>query len=181
MKFKLFAVNCKNEECGHELVTNSLEITSCPSCGGDIAYSDDYITAISDEIFSSDVKSLVDDKETALAGILIALSYINGHDTIARYDDNCGFRLNIKKSEYTDKILNKLGISSIPQLQDLIEENMDEHESLIIDPVFECIERSYYYDEDDNLYERGYVASSTAKKFYDWILANTDYITDILK
>lgn len=181
MEFTLLSVKCENQECRYEFVTNSREHTSCPSCGENIVYSDDYITAISNDIFSNDINSLMSNKEGVLAGVVIALAYINGEDTVARYDDCDGFRFNIKESIYTDKFLKILEIASRYHLEYLIEEYMNAHESFIIEPIFECIVRNYYYNEDCDLYESGNIESFISKKFYDWIIANISYVKKMLK
>lgn len=181
MKFNLFVVMCQNEECGHEFVTNSGEHTSCPACGDNIVYSNDSVEVETNEMFESDIASFMSTKEGALVGVLVSLAYINGADTIARYDDNIGFRLNIKNSEYTKKVLEKINIKSISELEDLVDETIeDAHESLIIEPVIDCIERSSYCDEDGTLYESGEINFASAKKFYKYLESHNYSIAELL-
>lgn len=58
------------------------------------------------------------------------------------------------------------------ELEKLIHEKLggDIHSLLIYEPIFDFIERSSYSDEDDCLYEEGYVSSDIAKKAYDYIV-----------
>ena len=182
MELKLFNVVCKNEECKYSFVSSSDEHTSCPSCGEEcIEYSDDTITTETNDVFESNIDLLMEDKKSLLAGVLIASSYISDDDVIARYDDNAGFRLNLKPSEFIDDIIKLFALKSESDLTKLIySEFGDIHASLIYEPIFECIERDSYTDEYGDLYEWGYVKNSTAKKFYNWIRNNEAQVLELL-
>lgn len=182
MELKLFNIVCRNKECGYSFVSSSDEHTSCPSCGEEcIEYSNDMMTAETYDVFESNIDLLMEDKKAVLAGILIASSYATCDDTIARYDDNAGFRLNLKSSEFIDDMVKLLKLKSTSDLIEMIyDEFGDIHASLIYDPIFECIERESYNDEDGNLYESGYIKHSTAKKFYNWIKNNEAEVLELL-
>lgn len=181
MEFELFAVSCKNKDCGYGFVTNSIEHKRCPSCDGKlIEYSPDSINATSNDIFIDDLEESMNTKRHALAGILVASSYASGDPIIARFDDYSGFNLNLHESEFTDKILKVLGLSSISELEVMINESMEVHPSLIYEPILDCIQRERFVDEDDCLYESGEVEPYIAKKFYYWILNNTSHIAEVI-
>ena len=172
MKMELFNIVCKNEDCGYEFISNCDEHIVCPSCGEE---SLNYLhQTISADIKDNDINysMYVCDEETTLASILIASTNASGDYTIARYDDNRGFRLNLKDSEFIDKIIDKLNLNSMSELEKLIREKLgaDIHSLLIYDPIFDFIERSSYSDEDGCLYEEGYVSSTIAKKAHDYIV-----------
>ena len=180
MKITLFTVICNNSECEHQFMTSSSEHTLCPCCGEEsIEYLDDTVVATYDE--KEDLTEAMSDKSDILTGILIASTYVSGDCVIARFDDNQGFRLNLKESDFTDDIVKLLNLSSIDDFISIIyDEIYDVHPLLIYDPLFECIERESYTDEEGCLYESGEVRPSIAKEFYDWILNNHEYIKDML-
>lgn len=180
MKVTLFTVICKNSECENQFMTSSSEHTLCPCCGEEsIEYLDDTVVATYNE--KKDLTEAMSDKRDVLTGILIASTYISNDCVIARYDDNQGFRLNLKESDFTDDIVKLLNLSSTNDLISMIYDELGEiHALLIYDPVFDCIERESYTDEDGCLYESGEVRPSIAEEFYDWISDNHDYIKEIL-
>ena len=181
MEYNLFLVKCNNEECGHEFVTNSTEHTSCPSCGEQVSYSNDYIVAKTNDIFDADVESYMNDVEGILSGILIASTYVSNKETIARYSDDDCFKFNIKKSKFTDEMVELLNLSSIQDIVDMLEELVDVHSAFIYDPIIPCIARDSYEDEDGCLYESGYIDKFNSKKFYNWILNNKKYIKEFFE
>lgn len=177
MEFKLFNVSCKNEECGHSFVSSYSEHIVCPSCGEEtLNYSSDAITVYSNDIFFDDIDEIMEHEDNVLTGVLIASSYISDDETIARFDDYEGFRLNLKESDFTDKIVKLSGLSSINEIEDFILANSDCHSDLIYDPIIPCIQREHYSDEEGYLFELGYVCSSQSKKVYKWIKENMDYV-----
>ena len=127
MKYDLFLVKCSNEECSHEFVTNSTEHTDCPSCGEQVSYSNDSIVAKTNDIFDADVESYMNSVEGILSGILIASTYASNDDVIARYSDDDSFRFNINKSAFTDEMVKLIGVSSIYDIVDMLEERVDVH------------------------------------------------------
>lgn len=184
MEITLFKVICNNCECNTQFMTNSTEHTICPNCGEEsIHYENDTIVATYNE--KTDYSTLIFNKVEALVGILIASTYSSGDCVIARYDDNQGFRLNLKQSTFTDKILEILNLSSINDLNSLIYDELDKqyeiHSVLIYDPIFECIERESYTDEHGCLYESSEVIPSIAEEFFNFILENSDSISKIFK
>ena len=188
MNVTLFTVICKNSECENQFMTSSPEHTLCPCCGEEsIEYLDNTIVATYDKKedlteSTPDISDVLTDKSDVLTAILIASTYASGDCVIARYDDNQGFRLNLKESNFTEDIVKLLNLSSTNDLISMIYEelNDEEHALLIYDPVFDCIERESYTDEYGYLYESGQVKPSTAKKFYSWISNNHDYIKEML-
>lgn len=182
MEIKLFSIKCKNEECGFESLITSTEHMNCPSCGEEtLEWSNDSIVAETYDLFESDIDGLIEDKRDLLAAIVIASSYISGDCVIARYEDNSGFELNMRTSEFTDEMVELLKLKSEDELVSMIhDEIIDIHASLIYDPVFTCIERDSYSDSYGDLYESGSVRPSIAKKFYNWIKDNKPQIIDML-
>ena len=182
MEIRLFKIECKNEECGFESLVTNTEYMSCPSCGEEtLEWSNDSIVAETCDVFNSDIENLIEDKRDLLAAVVIASSYINGDCVIARYEDNTGFQLNMKSSEFTDKMVELFKLKSEYELIEMIHgEFQDIHASLIYDPIFECIERDNYSDIYGDLYESSSVRPSIAKKFYTWIKDNESKIVEIL-
>lgn len=187
MEITLFNVICNNNECEHQFMTSSREHNLCPCCGEkSIQYLNDTIIARYNEKEDlTDGTSEIDaisDKREVLTAILIASTYISNDPVIARYDDNQGFRLNLRESNFTEDIIKLLNLSSASELISMIyDELYDVHPLLIYDPLFECIERDSYTDEYGCLYESGEVISSIAKEFYNWVKNNQDYIKEMFK
>ncbi|MBQ8997107.1 MAG: hypothetical protein IJ086_00275 [Clostridium sp.] len=181
MEIRLFSVTC--EDCEFETLTTSNEYMSCPSCGEDsLKWSNDTILAESYDVFKEDIGGLIKESRDVLGAIVIANSYISGESTLAWYDDNEGFRLNLKETEFTDEIVKLLKLESTSDLKEKIYDGIGEdiHSLLIYDPMFECIERDRYCDEYDDLYESGSVIPSTAKKFYEWIKENRNWVVSLV-
>lgn len=180
MEINLYTVTCNNDECGHEFMTSSTEHSTCPSCGEEnITYSNDSVVATYTK--KDNLDEILDDQESILLGILIASSYISNDYVIARYDDNSGFKLNFKESNFTDDMVKLLGLSSFNELVSLIFDTFGEdiHAKLIYDCRFSCIERDSYSDEYGALYESGEVYSSDSKEFYNWINSHKDFIKEM--
>lgn len=182
MEIILFKIECKNEECGFESLTTSTEHMNCPSCGEEtLEWSNDSIVAETYDLFNSDIENLIEDKRDLLAAVVIASSYISGDCVIARYEDNTGFQLNMRSSEFIDEMVKLFKLKSEDELIKMIHnEFQDIHASLIYDPIFECIERDNYSDIYGDLYESGSVSPSIAKKFYTWIKNNKSKIVEML-
>lgn len=181
MEIKLYEVKC--EDCEFETLTTSNEYMSCPNCGeNSLKWSNDTITAETNDVFKSEIENLVEDEADILAMILIANSYVTGDKVIATYEDLGRFELNFKESTFTDEIVKMLRLESINELESKIYKGIpDIHSSLIYDPIFCFIERDSCTDEYDNLFEKGYVKPSTAKKIYEWLKENRNYIASYLK
>lgn len=182
MEIQIFKVFCKNKDCGYEFITSSDKHTHCPNCKEkDIEYNEGMAFNNPYNAHQLNVESLIEDKATALTAVLIASSYISGDDIIARYDDNKGFKLNLKSSKFIDDIIRMLDLTSESDLLDMISDEIeDTHASLIYEPKFACIKRYHYYDEDGDLHESGFVKYSISKEFYIWITNNLEKVKNIL-
>ena len=181
MEIRLFNVIC--EDCEFETLTTSNEYMSCPSCGEDsLKWSNDTILATSYDVFKEGIGSLIDEPRDILGAIVIANSYISGDSTIARYDDIDGFRLNFKETNFTDEMVKLLKLESTSDLKKKIYDGIGEdiHSLLIYEPMFNCIERDKWYNEYNDLHESGFVISSTAKKFYEWIKENRNWVVSLV-
>lgn len=177
MELRLFKIHCLEQKCGYEFFSNSKAHTICPICGAEnLAYRDDVMVEGADleDSLENYLSYAIETIEDFALAFVIANAYITDETCLARKDSFQGFRLNVKPSEFLQDQLYRFNMPSIDAFKLWLEKSVDLTAALIYDPVFRCIYRESYSDEEGNLYESGHINYSDAKRVFKWLMKHDE-------
>ena len=186
MELTLFTIVCEHEDCGYVFISSSEEHRFCPCCGEEEVTYDDGVMTIevpsSQEEVADYLNYAIESKgDLALAVILANASEV-GDSCVARFDDDQGFRLNLRESDFLNQMIAQFGLASMDEFEEWIEEEVsDIHASLIFDPVIKYVSRDHYVDERGNLFESGHIEMADSEAIYRWIQTHTEQVHQFLK